>query len=164
MPAPLDPDKRAAIVDAINAGASRNAIAREHGVSGATVSKIAKDEGLDQAFDRSATKRATAAREADNAATRADLKAHLLEDAHRLRRQLWQPCEYLHFGGKDNKLGRVKLEQPTFEQQRNIMTSVGIAVDKIEKLERLDAGGGLDEAQGLIRDLVAGITAMVPGA
>lgn len=157
MPAPLDPDQRAAIADAIREGGHRNAIAREHGVSPSTVTKIAKDEGLTDAFDRSATKRATAARVADSDASRADLKARLLEDAHRLRRQLWEPCEVLHFGGKENTLNRVDLDRPTFEQQRNIMTSVGIAVDKIEKLERLDAGGGLDEATGLIRDLVDAI-------
>lgn len=163
MPAPLDPDKRAQIADAIRQGGHRNAIAREHGVSPSTVTSIAKQEGLTDAFDRSSTKRATEARNADVAADRASLKAQLLEDAHRLRRQLWEPCELLNFGGRDNTLGRVDLPRPTFEQQRNIMTSVGIAVDKIEKLERLDQGGGLEEAQGLIRDLVAGIREGVTG-
>lgn len=157
MPAPLDPDKRAAIAEAIRTGASRNAIAREHGVSGSTVTAIAKAEGLTDAFDRSATKRATEAKNADTSSRRAELKALLVEDAHRLLAQLWAPCEYLHFGGKDNTLGRVELDQPTFEQQRNIMASFGIAVDKVAVLAKLDAGGGVEEAAGLIRDLVDSI-------
>lgn len=159
MSAPLDPDKRAAIADAIRAGGARNAIAREHGVSGSTVTGIAKAEGLDGAFDRASTKTATEARQADVAASQSRLKVRLLEEAHRTLTQLREPCELLHFGGKENTLNRVELERPTFEQQRNIMITVGIAVDKIVALERLAAGGGVEEAAGLIRDLVESIRA-----
>lgn len=157
MPPPLDPDKRAAIAQAIRDGGRRNEIAREHGVSPSTVTTIATAEGIDGAFDRSATKRATEARNADVAAERARLKSLLVEDAHRLRQQLWLPCTMHNFGGKDNTHNSIELPQPTFEQQRNIMTSVGIAVDKVAALEKLDLGGGVEEAAGLIRDLVDSI-------
>lgn len=158
MPAPLDPAKRAAIAEAIrDGGKGRNEIARDHGVSASTVGKIAEAEGIDGAFDRAQTKRATEARNADVAARRAELKKLLVEDAHRLRAQLWAPCVMHNFGGKDNTHNSIDLPQPTFEQQRNIMTSVGIAVQRVADLEKLDMGGGVEEAAGLIRDLVDSI-------
>lgn len=157
MPPPLDPAKRQAIAQAIRDGGTRNAIARQHDVSPSTVSNIATQEGIDGAFDRTATKRATEAKNADVAARRAELKKLLVDDAHRLRTQLWLPCVMHNFGGKDNTHNSIELPQPTFEQQRNIMTSVGIAVDKVAALEKLDMGGGVEEAAGLIRDLVDSI-------
>jgi transposase-like protein len=157
VPPPLDPDKRAAIADAIRDGGRRNEIARQFEVSPSTVTNIATQEGLTDAFDRTATKRATEAKNADVAARRAELKKLLVEDAHRLRAQLWEPCRMHSFGGKENSYNFVDLEQPTFEQQRNIMTSVGIAVQRVADLEKLDMGGGVEEAAGLIRDLVDSI-------
>jgi transposase len=164
MPKPLDPAKRTQIEQAIRDGKSRNAIARQFDVSGSTVTKIGReleqqpDEPLVAAFDRTATKRATEARQVDQAAQRADLRQKLLDDAHRLRTQLWEPCTMYNFGGKDNTLNSVSLDQPTFEQQRNIMTSVGIAVDKIVRLDTLDDGAE-KEAGNLIRSLVDDIRA-----
>lgn len=157
MPPPLDPDKRAAIAQAIRGGGRRNEVARAHGVSPSTVTTIAKHEGIDGAFDRTATKRATEARNADVAAERARLKQLLVSDAHRLRELLWKPCTVYKFGGKDNTLNSVDLAEPDFEGKRNLMTSVGIAVDKVAALEKLDMGGGVEEAAGLIRDLVDSI-------
>jgi transposase-like protein len=157
MPPPLDPDKREAIAQAIRDGGKRNEVARQFEVSPSTVTTIAKNEGIDGAFDRTATKRATEARNADTSARRAALKGLLVEDAHRLRAQLWQPCVMHNFGGKDNTHNSIELPQPTFEQQRNIMTSVGIAVQRVADLEKLDMGGGVEEAAGLIRDLVDSI-------
>lgn len=78
MPPPLDPQLRAAIAEAIKAGGKRNEIAREHGVSPSTVSKIARDDGLTSAFDRTQTKNATEAARADNAARRAQLAEKLI--------------------------------------------------------------------------------------
>lgn len=156
MPAPLSPEKREQITDLIRDGKTRNAIARAVGVSGATVTKVAKEletQGEAPAFDRSATKRATAAREVDQAAERARLRGLLLEDAHRLRRQLWQPCVMHNFGGKDNTHNSITLEQPTFEQQAKIMTSVGICVDKIVRLDQANDGAE-KEASNLIKSLV----------
>lgn len=75
MPRPLDPGKRQAILDAIRNGAgtrSRNQIARQFGVAGRTITKVAQDEGLGDVWDRSLTKRATAARSADTAAKLAE--------------------------------------------------------------------------------------------
>lgn len=159
MPKPLDPEKREAIEDAIRQGHTRNQIARDHGVSGSTVTNVAKrmeargDLGDAPAFDRSATKRATELREVDQAAERARLRGLLLEDAHKLRAQLWTPCVMHNFGGKDNTHNSVDLPQPTFEQQAKIMTAVGIAVDKIVRLDSANDGAE-QQAASLIRSLV----------
>jgi len=156
MPKPLDQAKREAIEHDIRAGHSRNAIARDHGVSGSTVTKIAKTlealEGATPAFDRSATKRATEARAVDLAESRSRLRELLLEDAHRLRKQLWMPCVAHNFGGKDNTYNEHELPQPTFADQAKIMTSVGIAVDKIIRLDGGDAAE--QQAASLMHSLV----------
>jgi len=76
VPRPLDPDKRAAILDDIRAGKARNVIARDHGVSPSTVSKVAHENG--HTFDRSQTKDATAAAVADHASRRAALAERLI--------------------------------------------------------------------------------------
>lgn len=74
MPAPLAPGKRAAILEDIRAGHPRNQIARDHGVSGSTVTKLAKTLS-DEPFDRSQTKKATEAAQVDHAAVLAKLAA-----------------------------------------------------------------------------------------
>lgn len=71
MPAPLEPDVRAAILDDIRAGGTCRGIARTHGVAASTVAKIARAEGLTDAFERAQTKSATQAKMADNKQARA---------------------------------------------------------------------------------------------
>lgn len=139
MPAPLDPDKRNAIADAIRAGGTRNQIARDHGVSGATVTSIAKTENLTDAFDRSATKEATAASVVDGALWRR-------ETATRLRRLSGSVLE--------------SFESMTAEQWEKVppyfrMLTFAIAVDKVAELERSE--GADTEAAGLVRELMSGL-------
>lgn len=145
MPAPLDPDKRAAILEAILAspqtGEGRNAIARRFEVGQATVNRIVAQEGITEAWDRSATQRATDLRNVDIKARQAELAQLLAEDAHRLRRMLWEPCTVFKFGGKDNTLAEHNLDEPDFEGKRNLMTTIAIAVDKIAVLTRDDSQG-----------------------
>jgi hypothetical protein len=73
MPAPLAPGKRAAILEDLRAGMSCRQAARTHKVSQGTVSKLAKDHGLN--FERSQTKKATEAARIDHAAVLAKLAA-----------------------------------------------------------------------------------------
>lgn len=79
MPAPIDPAKRQAILDAIKAGAgqrSRADIAREFKVAASFVGKIASESGLDDVWDRTQTKKATEA-------AQVDLAARLIKQASR---------------------------------------------------------------------------------
>lgn len=103
MPAPLDPAVSAAILDAVKAGGrSRAAIAREHGVSAATVGNIARRAGVVDAFDRSATAAATTAALVDNASRRAALETKLLQRAEAELAECDAGMFVGQFGGKDN--------------------------------------------------------------
>lgn len=89
MPPRLPDDKRAAILADIQAGTkSRNQIARDRGVSVSTVTKLAQESGNADAFDRSQTKSATAAAQADNRAKRAAEATAAIDAAPLLRMNL----------------------------------------------------------------------------
>lgn len=153
MPPPLPPDKRAAILATIKAGGTCRGIARQHGVSPSTVRSIAHDAGLTNAFERTQTAAATRAKQADNRARRVDLSTLLLDDAHRLRAQLWQPCTIGAFGGRNNVWTDTELPEPTFGDKRAILASVNSAVRNHLDLERVDADGGADELGSLLGSL-----------
>lgn len=131
MPPPLSPIARAAIEDDIRAGKSRNAIAREHGVSGSTVTRLAKalaDAGEAVSFDRSRTRVARAARREDLAARRTDLGHLLMDEAFDLVRRLHVDRPYV-VRGRDG--AQVVMSAPEPRDLRDLMTAVGIAVDKV---------------------------------
>ncbi|GHH67558.1 hypothetical protein GCM10017673_14740 [Streptosporangium violaceochromogenes] len=116
MPPPIDPTKRAAILDSIKLGGKRNAIARQHSVSPSTVSKLAAEIG--HAFDRAQTKHATAASVADSAARRAKLAENLIQ------------------------LAELSMDQAVAElgdaSARDAAVVLGIAVDKHRALVDMD--------------------------
>lgn len=152
MPKPLPADKRAAILKDIQAGQkSRNQIARDHGVSVSTVSGIAKDAGLTDAFDRSKTKSATRAREVDCKALRAQLKQDLLEDAQRLRARAWKPYQVVVSTPQGADI--VTLEEPPLAEVRSAFTAIGIAIDKSIVLERHDSADGAADAKSMLGSL-----------
>lgn len=79
MPAPLSDEQRAAVLEtARRPGATRNAVARQVGVSPSTVSRICADDGID--FDRTQTEIAVRARIVDLKAARVGLATDLLDD------------------------------------------------------------------------------------
>lgn len=155
MAKPISDTIRQQILDLHAAGTSCNAIAKQAGVSASTVSKVCKAAGL--TFDRGRTRAATASHAIDAKARRAELKELLLEDAHKLRAQLWQPARLVNFGGKDNTLAETTLTEPLFADKKNILSAVGIAVDKVEKLEKLDNDGGVQDAESMLQKLIDGI-------
>lgn len=116
MPAPLDPELKAAILEAIKAGGKRNEIARTHQVSPSTVSKLAAEIG--HAFDRAQTKHATAASVADTASRRATLAERLI------------------------RLAELSMDQAIAElgeaSSRDAAVVLGIAVDKHRALVDMD--------------------------
>ena len=139
-------------------GLSRNDIARKLGRSGRTISRIAAELGL--TFERGPQVRAaTEARKADARSRRAALAVALLDDAERLRGQLWQPAKVFNFGGKENTYNETTLNEPTFADKRNIMQAIGTAVDKSVKLDEYDADPGIDAAKSMLGALAAGLGA-----
>ena len=118
MPAPISPEKRAQILESIKAGGTCRGIARDHGVSRTSVSKIAQDAGLVDAFGRQQTKHATAAIVADTASRRATLAERLI------------------------KLAELSMDQAVAElgeaSARDAAVVLGIAVDKHRALVDMD--------------------------
>lgn len=138
------------------AGWTRNDIAKELGRSGSTISKIAAELGL--GFDRKSVAAATEARRVDAKARRVALMHDLLDDANRLRKQMWTPCTIHAFGGRDNVYNSKKVDQPPFREQRDIMYAAGIAIEKSLRLDDHDGDAGADDAKSMIGALAAGLT------
>lgn len=90
----------------------------------------------------------------------------LLDDALRLREQLWAPCvervvKTIGTGRGESvaEIVDVDLDQPSFGDKRQIMTTIAIAVDKVQLLtgaatERVETIGR-DEVLGIIDELAA---------
>lgn len=138
MPPPLDQAKRQAILADIKAGElGRNEIARKHGVSGSTVSMIASDEGLLDAFDRAETKAATAAR----VVAMTEARASLANESAAVARIA---------------LDRMRKALPR-ANAKDAAIAYGIAVDKHMALARFDSDDGAKDATSLVKALAAGL-------
>jgi transposase-like protein len=147
-------DEREAIANAIRAGKPRNEIAREFSRSAGTVSNIATEYGLTDAFDRSATKNATEARQADNRARRAELSSRLLVKAGQLLDDMDAPAIVWNIGGKDNVYTEHQMPKPPTGDLRNLMVTAATAIDKHVVLEKVDADTGAETAGSLLGSLL----------
>jgi len=154
MPAPLAPQKRAAILEDIRAGKTRNRTARDHGVSFSTVTKIAGEERI--SFDRSQTKSATDAAVADARAIRAATSRRFLDEANKLLDELHQPHTAYSFGGKENTYNEHEFPEPPVDAKRTLITAAAIAYDKHLAQERHDAddGTGLSAVDAWLRGML----------
>lgn len=156
MPARISDDRRAAILADIQAGKPRNQIARDHNVSAGTVTNIANQGGVTDAFDRSATKRATEAAVADNRAVRAVVSRRFLDKASEILDQMDKPYTVHAFGGKDNTFNSETLDRPPAGELRNLMVTAATAFDKHLAADRHDAEGeqGMAAVDQWLRSIV----------
>lgn len=154
MPPRMAPGLRAAILEDLRAGKTRNRIARDRGVSPSSVTKIAGEEGI--SFDRSLTKSATEAAVADARALRAITSRRFLDEANRLLDQLHQPHTAYNFGGKDNTYEEHEFPEPPVDAKRTLITAAAIAYDKHLAQERHDAddGSGLSAVDAWLRGML----------
>lgn len=159
MPKPLDPDKRAAIEQAIrnSNGRSRNAIARDHGVAASTVTKIANQAGNADAFDRSQTRNATRARSVDLADARLRLQERWLGKANEALDRSERECLVYAFGGKENDYNQRVLDLPPAADYRSFVTAAAVATDKMLALAKHDTSDGSDGAKSMLGELAAGL-------
>ncbi|THV26000.1 helix-turn-helix domain-containing protein [Glycomyces paridis] len=157
MPSRIPPEEREAIAEAIRSGRPRNEIAREYKRSAGTISNIAAEFGLTDAFDRSATENATKAKQADNRSMRAELSRRLLVKAGELLDQVDDPHIVFNFGGKDNTFEQRTLPRPPTGDIRNLIVSAATAIDKHIVIDRHDSGAGLDETVGLLDRIMTGL-------
>ena len=135
---PFSPEETAQIGRWIAKGVSRNELVRRTGRANATLTRLAQANGWEYNRTR-ALSSALASRVMDFRTERQDLKEKLLNDARRLREQLWRPTELVMLNNRTGEFARTILTEPNFADKRNIMTAIGIAVDKVTDLERLDA-------------------------
>ena len=158
MPKPIPARKRKAILADIQTGTkSRNQIARDHHVSPSTVTGIAKQAGIDNAFDRSQTEKGTRAREVDCKVLRAQLKVDLLHDAQALRKRAWSRYQVVVGSAEGAEI--VDLELPPLPDVRAAYTSIGIAADKSIRLEQHDSDdGGMSAVDQWLRGMLGGDT------
>jgi transposase-like protein len=158
MPPRIDDDKRAEILNDIQAGVlSRNAIARKHGVASSTVAVIADENGIEDAFDRTKVENATRARTADMRARRALLAEGLLVDAELLRDRAWSKYPIAVTTMKGPEL--VELPAPPLDQIRNAYVAVGIALQRHMELVKHDADTGATEVKSMLGSLATGLEA-----
>lgn len=114
--------------------------ARRLGLNPNTLRSWMARDGQHEATDegREMTIRATEAKLVSVAERKAQLASDLLDDCQRLRAQLFAPCvERKAMSGGAMRLAEVvEIEhtQPPFSDQRQIMTSLAIAVDKVQIL------------------------------
>jgi len=152
MPPRIPDDKRNDILNDIETGQlSRNAIARKHRVALGTVTNIAQENGLADAFDRSAVESATRARVADLKARRAALAEGLLEDVELLRDRAWDAYE--HVVVTKDGAETVDLVLPPLSEVRNAYAAIGIATDKHLALLKHDSDSGSGETRSLLAGL-----------
>lgn len=140
-------------------GYGRNRLARELGIPPVQVSRGAEAMGL--TFDRSKVQAATEARLADLAERRSLLAEDLLEDAEKLRAQMWQPAVIFSFGGKDNTYAEEPVSEPPAGDKRALMATAGMAIDRSLKLVPAETDSGSDDARSMLGKLAEGIAAIV---
>ncbi len=135
---------------------SRNKIAELIGRDGRVVSRIAAELGINFA-GRERTRAATEAKVIDARAKRAALANKLLDDAERLRGQLFAQCKVYNFGGKDNTFEQATIDEPSFRDKRDLMGAIGLAIEKAVRLDEYDADTGIPAAKSMLSVLFAGL-------
>lgn len=152
---PVTDTERQRVRDLHAAGRTRNDIATELNRSGSTISKIAKDLGL--SFNREQVKAATEAKVADARARRAALMNQYLDDAERLRQQIWEPHEYRDHGGRDFVAQKWTQPEPTAADKLKLMQASTTATASSLKLDLHDTDQqGLAAVDAWLRDITTG--------
>lgn len=168
MPAPLDPEKRAAIEDAIRHARdtdpprSSHHIAQEHGVAQSTVARIAKQlEAAGQlpgpAWDRTKTENASRARATDNAARRADLEARFLDAAVSELDALKVPTVVGQFGGRDNVWSEREFALPPHNVRATLVATAARAAKAAADLAGAGQADPAEQGKAAVLQLVDAI-------
>lgn len=132
--APVSDETRARMRQLAAEGMTRNAIARELGLSAGTITRNVP-RGT---FDRSATAAATEARTHDLKAMRVDLSREVLTEARRLVGLMSAPAT-VYTWSKDGELLTDTLDRPTAGDVRNYAVAAAVLTDKHLALVRVDS-------------------------
>jgi hypothetical protein len=151
---PVDAAVRARIKSLVEAGLSRNAIARELKISPSTVTRVANQFDPPLSFDRSTSAAATAARQSDAKAKRAKLQDELMTKAFAFVNAIDQPFLTFNIGGKDNVYTEHELTSPPTGDILNLMRSVSLALKEARDLRKDDDDEGVGDAESLLMNLM----------
>jgi hypothetical protein len=159
MARPITDRDRTAVRRLHGQGMSRNDIARKLKRSPSTVSKIAAAFEPPLTFDRAAEVAvATEVRRADLAERRTRLAVDLTGDAEKLRAQLWEPCTYGEFAGKDGNWQETHLDRPRFGDQRQIIAATGTAIQQSLRLAPAEGSEGAEQVKSMLGALGEALT------
>lgn len=157
---------------------------RRTGIPRETISSWASKEGLGSVVEGSIACAIEAAK-TRRSERKAQLAADLLDDAHRLREQLWSPAMVHHWGTNSERDGSVittttefmehEIAEPTFGDKRSILQGLAVAVDKSMALageqigkQGLEVtgkdGGAIEVKQDVDPDFVASVLRVLGGA
>jgi len=143
-------------VELFDEGMTRNAIARELGIAGSTVTRICHEAG--RQFDREKATLSLRAAKVDIEEERLLLSKKMMVAAHDMIDALDGPHLVYNFGGKDNDYNEHLLDTAPVETRLSAMRAASLAFDKATRIiERTNTG--LDGAVGVLDTLAAGFAA-----
>ena len=116
------------------------------GVPKSTIRSWAKSAGVRTVRTQNA-REATEAAQADKKAIRAELSLGLMQDAQRMREELWEPSIAISAGQV------VEAPRAVPEVQLKMLTAIGIAIDKAAALDAVDNDGGVAEVVSMLDSL-----------
>lgn len=163
-PVEVTSEEREQIRALLAEGKGRNNIAKRVGRSRDTVSRIAAEYG--HVFGQTAEQN-THARRAYCADARERLRLGLYAEAERLLAKVRQPQTVFQFvveGGQFDKAGRFmqhELEEPEPKAVRELLTAMGIAIDKAEMIEK-NNNAGTDDGRGAMLALLEAMGVTMP--
>lgn len=158
--AAISDDQRARILVMVENGMSRNAIVRETGVSAGSVSTIVKSAG--GSFGERTEKMAavTKTRKVELADKRALLELELLNDALKLRAQVWKSTDYQQaVGGQSPEVLHWTMAEPIPADKLKLIQAAGIAIDKSLKISDAAGDNGAEQAKSMLAGLAESLGA-----
>ncbi|MER5677363.1 helix-turn-helix domain-containing protein [Streptomyces sp. NPDC002238] len=157
---PVTDQERTRIRELHSEGKGRNAIAKELGRSGRTISEEATKLGISFAARAGQVAAATEVRQADLADRRTAFATTLQDIAEREAAKMSQPLLYWDWGGKDHEFDTHLAPEPNPADKRALMGTVATALDRSLKLVPPKDESGVEEGLALITQLMSGLTAV----
>lgn len=122
-----------------------------------SVTNIARENDVTEAFDRSTTERATRAKVADQRAQRAVTSQRFLDEANALLDEVHRPHIVFNIGGRDNVYTEHLMAEPPTADKRNLIVSAATAFDKHLKADLHDSDAGAEGAKSVLGALGAAL-------
>lgn len=145
---PVHPEQRARAKAMMAEGKGRNEIARAVGISTRQVDRIAADEG--HIFDGTATETAVATRRLSRAARRADIIDRLYDRTEHLLDRIEADSFQTLGTGEYGASVTLDLDYVPVGDEKNVATTINIYLERAARLELVDDGDGVAEADSML--------------